>query len=182
MRTCDRRSVGIIVTDPDDRFLLLTRAKPPVGRAPIAGHVDDHDSSLAAARAEASEEAGIKLPELKLVADGFVGNVCRRPVELRLGPRGHHWWIYRASIARGSAVLWSEDETLGGDWYTREQVQSLSTRTVRWCDGRISDEDYRADPGLEPVWVHWLGRLGAVSLFARGFQVVEEKFSATEQI
>jgi 8-oxo-dGTP pyrophosphatase MutT (NUDIX family) len=56
---CDNHSVGVIITDHDERLLLITRSTPAFGRAPVAGHQDQHGSADAAARAEVRDETGL---------------------------------------------------------------------------------------------------------------------------
>ncbi len=180
MKTCDHKSVGVIVTDPQYRFLLLTRAKPPVGRAPIAGHVDEHGGFVLAGIAEAEEEAGLIIAKMELVAEGHLPNVCRRPPSHPTHD-GHDWMIYHAHVGSPS-VRFSEDETRGGDWYTKDELQDLTRRTAEWATGQLSDADYVADPGLEPVWVTWMHRLGHVGLFSHALDAVEAKYREPEQI
>lgn len=185
MKTCDRKVVGVIVTDPIGDYLLLNRAKPPAGRAPVAGHVDEHTAPREAAVAEAREEAGLTLlgRDLRLVADGFVGNRCRRPVAPHNAPDGHHWWIYATRVSSNVALSFSADETRGGAWHTRDELQMLAERTALWCTGQLGDEDYLANPGLEPVWVAWMARyLDMVKLAGPALNAIEAQFSQAEQI
>jgi 8-oxo-dGTP pyrophosphatase MutT (NUDIX family) len=163
MKTCDHKSVGVIVLDPEGNHLLLTRAKPPAGRAPIAGHVDEHGGSETAAKVEAEEEAGLRLSGLRLLADGYVGNICRRPPSLPSRP-GHHWWIYTARVGAESAMNFSDDETRGGGWVTPGELQALADRTVAYALGRVHESEWQAQPGLEPVWAHWLFHLDVITL------------------
>lgn len=154
-------SVGVIVTDPDGRFLLLHRAKPPVGLAPIAGHVDEHGGPRQAAYSEAWEEAGLDIG-VRLIASAHLPNLCRRPSGSALNRPGHDWWVYATEVGRDPATTFSVDETKGGAWYTPAQLQALAERTVTYACGEISEADWQRDPGLEPVWAHWMRELGHV--------------------
>lgn len=175
MKFCDHRSVGVVLTDPVGRFLLLTRAKPPTGRAPVAGHVDGHGQYPVAAVAEAEEEAGLSIDGLHEVDEGWVPNICRRPPS-RPVHDGHDWVIYAAREAEPSTATYCPDETRGGYWYTPGQVQDLAERTVRWAAGYIRDDRYLAAPGLEPVWVYWLSRLGHITVDDRDLAMVAEVY------
>lgn len=175
MKTCDHKSVGVIVTDSQYRFLLLTRAKPPAGRAPIAGHVDEHGTFPLAAGAEAYEEAGLIIESMEPVAEGHLPNVCRRPPSHPTHD-GHDWVIYHAHVG-SPRVRFSDDETRGGDWYGAAELQRLAERTAKWATGQLSDEEYLADPGLEPVWVTWMHRLGHIGLFQYALDAVQQVYS-----
>lgn len=175
-KTCDHRSVGVIIRNEDDDYLLLTRAKPPSGRAPVAGHVDEHGDWLAAAVAETVEEVGVRAAgRLNYVADGTLPNICRRtpthPVP------GHAWMIYQAVVPLGTVIRPDAEETRGAAWYTPQQLQELAEVTVLWCTGGISDKSWYADPGLEPVWVHWLAVTGHIQISDRGLAAVREVYS-----
>lgn len=154
MKLCDHQSVGVIVTDADERLLLLNRAKPPAGKAPIAGHVDEHGTPRNAAEAEAFEEAGLALTSLVPAAEGQLPNVCRRPAS-HTKHDGHFWTIFEAMVD-SPQVTFSADETHGGGWYTSRQVQELADQTI------AAIKNGYGLIGLEPVWVHWLGELGYI--------------------
>lgn len=156
MTCCDHTSVGVIVTDRAGRMLmLLTRARPPVGIAPVAGHVDQHGTPQQAAIAEVREEIGLDAVRLREVASGRRDNRCGRP-----GGNWHQWTIFRAEV---SGVLNpSRDETKGARWYHPGEVQTLASRTAAHARGHIVDWD--REPGLEPVWVGWLAELGVVRM------------------
>lgn len=176
MKTCDHKSVGVIITDPAGRFLLLTRAKPPAGRAPVAGHVDEHGEFLEAAIAEAREEVGVDIGRPKRVINEYcIGNICRRPPS-RPVHDGHTWTIFQAQVT-DTATSFDADETRGGDWYTPAQLQKLADRTVGWVLGWVGDADFAADPGLEPVWISWMSLLGYVKVSEADLNAVELFYS-----
>lgn len=153
---CDNTAVGVIVTDQAGRMLtLLTRAQPPVGVAPVAGHVDGHGSPRLAAIAEVREEVGFDAVRLREVASGRRPNRCRRP-----GGSWHQWTIFRAEVT--GTMRPSADETRGARWYHPGEVQTLADRTAAHSRGHIAGWD--RDPGLEPVWVGWLAELGVVRM------------------
>jgi 8-oxo-dGTP pyrophosphatase MutT (NUDIX family) len=181
VKTCDHRSVGVIVNDPEGRYLLIVRAKPPSGRAPIAGHVDEHGSYPLAALAEAHEEAGLTLGGLYKVAEGHLPNICRRPPS-HATHDGHHWVIYQTQVDDTAGARYSDDETRGGHWHTAEELQKLAERSVLWCAGGISDRRWNAHPGLEPVWVHWLAETGHIQVGPTALEHVRAVFTSPDPV
>jgi 8-oxo-dGTP pyrophosphatase MutT (NUDIX family) len=158
---CDNHSVGVIITDHDARLLLITRATPPFGRAPVAGHQDQHGSADAAACAEVREEAGLTVTRLALAIPAhWRDNVCRR----QPGPRGvgHTWTIFNAEVTGTVNV----DPAAAHDaaWYTRTQLQHLTDRTVHHAFGLITADEFTTNPGLQPIWITFLTTLGLVTV------------------
>jgi 8-oxo-dGTP pyrophosphatase MutT (NUDIX family) len=153
IRACDHRSVGVILTREDGRMLLIRRALPPIGIAPVAGHLDEHGDDLAAATAEVREEVGLSVGALALVAEGWRPNLCRRPITSGRRP-GHQWTVYRGE-ATGTLIA-DPRETRVARWVTRGQVATLAARTIAYAHGYVTDARYQASPGLEAVWLQWL--------------------------
>lgn len=120
MKTCDHQSVGVIITNERGEYLLLTRAKPPAGRAPVAGHVDEHGGEHEAALAEAREEVGIDLTEVGIdrTAYGQMTNICRRPPSHPTHD-GHYWTIFEAQVDDTVQTRFDADETRGGQWVSQ---------------------------------------------------------------
>lgn len=194
-KVCDSASVGVIVqreaADGQAEYLLLTRATPPVGVAPAAGHVfdehaqtadgralpcghpdiDETASYRAAALAEVEEELGLQASGLALVASGWRTAACRR----QPGPRGigHEWRVYRAT-ATGTLAP-SERETHGARWYRAEEVQQLADRTIATLYGHLTWEQFTNSPGIEPVWVRWLTEAGIVHIDADALEDLEHE-------
>lgn len=161
--TCCESSVGALVYDPAGRLLMITRAWHPIGIAPVAGHVwDEHDDPMAALAGELREEAGLTLTGAQLLHEGWLPNRCQS----RPGPRrGHHWWIYDAQAT--GLLAPSLTETKGASWYAPEEVQTLANRTASWLHGAVTDEQWNASPGLEPVWLEHLARHGRITATRR---------------
>ncbi|WP_067828351.1 NUDIX domain-containing protein [Actinomadura kijaniata] len=173
-KTCDNASVGVLIEDGQGRLLLLTRATPPVGIAPCAGHVfDEHTvtgpdgrvnvvaSYRAAAAAEVAEELGLTVVgHLELVTFGWRTAACRR-IPGPGGP-GHHWHVYRAQVTGELAP--STRETRGAEFYDRDALQALAARTIAYAWDQVSIQEFEADPGLEPVWVRWLVEAGWITV------------------
>lgn len=149
---CDNMSVGVLVMSGAS-LLMFDRGTKPTGVAPPAGHVDDHGTAEDAARAELWEETGLTAREVCLLWEGWRGNRCRRE-----GTTGHHWSVFRAS-AHG-VLDPSVEETRNIRWVPLEDLPVLADRTRQLTDGEITQEQFDAAPGLEPVWVGLLSSVG----------------------
>lgn len=157
---CDHTSVGIVVRDNEGRLALLKRAKFPVGIASPAGHIDDHGSAEQAAIDEVNEELGLHVEGLlqrTAIYDRRVENQCRRE-----GGSYHRWYVFEATVEQ-TELLPSPDETKGADWYIRDDVQALANRNAVYHAGKLSQEEWESNPGLEDVWVLFLNELGYIT-------------------
>ncbi len=159
-KTCDNTSVGVIIKNIDGKFALLERAKFPIGIAPVAGHIDDHGSAEQAAIDEAEEELGLTIEPADLLATKItnrrVNNQCRRP-----GGDYHVWTVYEAEQFLGDLSP-DPEATKGAAWYTAAQLQKLADRTKARRAGKIADEEWAKNPGLEGTWLDFLTELGYV--------------------
>jgi 8-oxo-dGTP pyrophosphatase MutT (NUDIX family) len=157
---CDNTSVGVIIRDGAGRVLLIRRARPPIGLAPVAGHIDGHGDAPAAARAEVAEEIGLRVTSLSPRIHRWRPNRCRR----RTGPQGagHLWTVFDAAAT--GTLRPDPAEAGAADWYTRGDVQRLAERTAAAARGALGGQGFAADPGLEPVWVAFLAEFGLVRL------------------
>lgn len=159
MALCDHKVVGVIVegdfdgfAGPPGHFLMSKRVKPPIGISPVAGHVDDFGGFEDALVEETKEEAGLDIANYSLVTGGWRDNVCSRQPS---GPRlGHDWKVYWARAYGNAQGAPAENEDLR--WYSRDEIAALAARTMRYALGDITDAEFKAEPGLEPVWVQWL--------------------------
>lgn len=147
-KTCDHTSVGMLVRD-GNRLLLIERKKFPFGFAPPAGHVDSDPTYEVAARRELQEEAGLDAMTLELVLEKDKFNVCRRK-----GGTWHHWNVY--NVTTKGELQRSEEETKQIGWFSIAEIQKLAERTEAYMQGKISDESWRRQPGIEPVWYEHL--------------------------
>jgi 8-oxo-dGTP pyrophosphatase MutT (NUDIX family) len=159
IKKCDNTSVGVIIRNSEGQFALLRRAHFPVGIAPVAGHIDSHGSPEQAALDEAEEELGVSPLTIKKTAiyDRRVENKCRRP-----NGSYHVWYVYDANTA-GTLLKPSADETKGAAWYDVGQLEALAARTRSFQAGKISEEDWATNPGLEEVWLAFMEELGYIS-------------------
>lgn len=142
---CDNKSVGVLLTDSDDRLMLISRRKAPYGWAPVAGHIDDHGSPEQAAVNEVREELGLMLAvdSLCLVIEGRqIHNQCRR-----IGGDHHTWWVYQAPLPAGMPQP-SGTETNGAAPMDSDQLQQLANFTSNALSIDREDGPY----ALEPVW------------------------------
>ncbi len=157
-KTCDHTSVGVVIRDAQGRFLLLKRARFPVGIAPPAGHIDDHGSAEQAALDEVQEELGLTIKPEDLhwtaIRDRRIDNQCRRT-----DGTYHVWTVYKAETFTGQLKP-SADETKGAAWYTSNQVKALIAGTKNYETGNVAEEDWEANPGMEPIWASFFAELG----------------------
>jgi 8-oxo-dGTP pyrophosphatase MutT (NUDIX family) len=169
-KICDNESVGVIVADDHGRYLLFRRARPPVGIAPVAGHVDDHASVEDAARAEVAEEVGLAVTALTPLIVRWRRNICRR----RHGPLGpgHNWTVYRAQVA--GTLTASPDEARDAQWYSLAELAHLAERTVAHARGELTAAQFAANPGIEPVWLDFLHQLGFVRVNPADLAAVDQ--------
>lgn len=159
-KSCDNKSVGIIIRNAEGSIVLLKRARFPFGYAPVAGHIDDHGSVEQAAVDETVEEVGLTITKEDLkptaIAKTRFNNHCRRR-----GGTFHDWWVFIVDHFSGNIVP-SEEETKGADWYTMEEVQLLADRTAQYQAQMIEQAEWEANPGLEEIWVEMLQQLGLI--------------------
>ncbi|MGW0578615.1 NUDIX domain-containing protein [Streptomyces sp. NPDC002920] len=160
MKTCDNTSVGIVITDHQGRYLMFDHATFPSGTAPAAGHIDDHGTAEDAGRAEVEEELGLTVTGLTHVTGGWRDNPCRLPGARSTGHR-HEWTVHRATVT--GDVTPSAHETKNVRWITPDALQELADRTVAYAQGRITDAEFEAAPGIEPVWMQWLANIAAIN-------------------
>jgi ADP-ribose pyrophosphatase YjhB (NUDIX family) len=154
-KNCDHKSVGMLVWK-NGELLLIERKKPPFGFAPPAGHLDeDGDDFGSAAKRELMEEVGLDAGNMELVAEGKKENHCRRE-----GGTWHYWKIYK--IAAEGEIKRSEDETKQAEFYSKEKINLLISKTKEYIQGKLTEEDWEKSPGIEPVWYEWLKELKIV--------------------
>src|SRR5689334_23150018 len=100
---CNHTSAGVVVVR-DEQLLLIERQKIPWGYACPAGHVEDGEEYVAAAKRELQEETGLIAVTLDVLYAGTVDNPCRRP-----GGTWHYWRFYQATAVTGE-LIHNQDE------------------------------------------------------------------------
>jgi hypothetical protein len=75
---------------------------------------------------------------------------------------GHYWSIYRAQVS--GQIRLSAQEVRSPRWLHPDQLQQHAHRTAAYAEGRLKEDQFTAEPGLEPVWVRFLHELQLVSL------------------
>ena len=151
IKSCDHTSVGMFVWN-ENKLLLIERGKSPYGFAVPAGHVDGDLSFEISAKRELAEEVGLEVKDISLIAEGRKENKCRRE-----GGTWHHWKLYK--VIPNGKISRSIEETKRVGWYSREQILEFAHRTEEYKDGKISDEEWKNSPGLEPVMYEWFKEL-----------------------
>ncbi|QYX76476.1 NUDIX hydrolase [Streptomyces akebiae] len=164
---CDHTSVGVLISSPGG-LLVFERATPPAGIAPVAGHVDQHGGPGQAARAEVAEEVGLAVTHLHLLLERWRPNRCRRPTCQTVG---HRWWIYQAQVS--GPIRPSDREVRDPRWIHPDQLQQHAHRTAAYAEGRISESEFTAKPGLAPVWVRFLHDLQLVTLAPEALDLID---------
>ncbi len=119
-------TVGAIITRPGKRgkeYLLISRVKPPLGWACIAGHVDEEDDSLTTLKKEVKEEAGVDVVH-------YVPGVLGEYLEWNICPAGksHEWDVYSVEVAGEFEIDTREAKDSG--WYTIEEMRKLNLGPV----------------------------------------------------
>jgi ADP-ribose pyrophosphatase YjhB (NUDIX family) len=147
---CDNKSVGMLVWK-EGSLLMIERKKYPFGFAPPAGHVDSDSSFESAAIRELLEETGLKTKNFQLLTEGRKDTSCRR------GGTWHYWKIYKMKVE--GDLIQNIHESKQIKWFSKNEMQKLARRTQQYIDGRISEEEWQASPGIEVVWYEWLTKL-----------------------
>lgn len=158
---CDNKSVGVVIRG-GERTLLIKRKNYPVAYALVAGHLDG-DTPLDGAVKETHEEVGLEIQPKRFrerIADLKLANPCKRD-----GGDGHEWWVYEVDAPNASIKAGSDAREVM--WVTPEEFSALVQRTeaiatkcnvaiedlARSTPAIVSDPEWIANPGLEPVWV-----------------------------
>jgi 8-oxo-dGTP pyrophosphatase MutT (NUDIX family) len=166
---CDNTSVFVIAYDEFGRVLVFERATFPAGVAVPAGHVDDHGTPRDAAITEVAEETGLQVVELTEISAMWRGNRCRRhPGDQGTGHQCH---VFQAAVT--GDLNPSECEARNARWVTADELQALADRTVHYAHGRITDAEFEAGPGLEPVQVQFLVDAGLVLVSESDLVVID---------
>lgn len=151
---CDNTSVGVIVQNPQQETLLLSRARFPFGWAAPAGHVDGHGSLEQTAVTELFEETGLLLPVtslIKVIDARRVDNQCRR-----INGNHHIWTVYRTETA-DLKLNPSEDETLGARWFSPTELATMALQTMP-----LGHDTNQGDNVLEPIWLDFFRELEVI--------------------
>jgi ADP-ribose pyrophosphatase YjhB (NUDIX family) len=151
-KRCCGTSVGILIENEAGGLLMVTRGWWPRGTAPVAGHVRDSHTSVAAALvAEVQEEVGLTVTGSSLIWQGRLPNLC---ASLPALPEAGHDWAVAVATAEGE-IRPAPGETKGARFYDPEEVHALAEVTL---------SHYRAggaaaaqpDASLEAVWLRLL--------------------------
>lgn len=158
-KLCPHRCVGALIRNLDDDVLLFQRGTKPAGYAGPAGHCDDGDPSEASLIKEVSEEVGLEVADLALIAHYWDHNPCRRTFE---GEPGHSWWFYDVSVL--GEIKTNDREVVPGScrYYSQSELCQLASRTEQRLSGKISDKEWEQQPGLDLPWYELFRRLELV--------------------
>jgi ADP-ribose pyrophosphatase YjhB (NUDIX family) len=147
-KICDHTSVGMFVWK-NNKLLLIERLKFPFCFAVPAGHTDGDKTFEEAAKRELEEEVGLKAISLEKIFEGRRENPCRR-----VDGTWHFWKMYK--VETEGELKRSLDETKKAGWYDKKQIQKLAEKTEKYKLGKISDDEWQKNPGLEVVMLDFL--------------------------
>lgn len=126
-------SVGAII-ERNCRYLLVDRAKTPLGFASIAGHIDENENKEDALVREVKEEGDLKVESYELISEEELDwNKCRRDTNV------HYWYIFNCETSGEPKLNPLEAKSIG--WYPPNQIRELT---------------------LEPVWEYWFKKLKVI--------------------
>jgi 8-oxo-dGTP pyrophosphatase MutT (NUDIX family) len=162
--TCDNEVAGGLIYDSTGRALTFDREKEPTGAAFPCGHRKEHGSLKETLHGEVFEETGLTVVSSRLVIMRWVPNRCRRhPSDL--GVVGHNWAVFRCTAV--GEVNVDLKEARNPRWLYPHELGMLAHRTICYAKGEVSEAEWRAQPGLEPVWAWLLSEEGI-----DGFQLI----------
>lgn len=121
-------SVGIFVSNPDQKLLLLERTIYPYGMIVPAGHLERGETPESATKRELWEETGVDVSGLhpKIVVDIYP-DLCRR------GADGHRWHVYTCRLIDLVTVVPDKSEGKNPHWLSLEDALTTNlTRPVRY--------------------------------------------------
>ena len=158
-KRCCGTSIGVIIENERHHLLLVTRGWWPKGTAPVAGHVKDEHTNVAAALvAEVEEEVGLAVTGSGLLWEGHLPNLCASLPHL---PRPGHYWHLAIAMAEGRIVP-AEGETKGARFYSPVEVNALAHATLdHYRNG--GHPAGQPDDSLEAVWLRLLWQAGRLS-------------------
>ncbi|HSH55954.1 MAG TPA: NUDIX hydrolase [Candidatus Limnocylindrales bacterium] len=114
-------SCGVFIMRGDGKILLFQRTKFPYLLTIPAGHIEQGEEPLAAAKRESEEEVGIKADNLTVLFDGTIeGDSCLGGADI------HNWHAYTQKITDGADVVLDEEGSDWG-WYDRSELSSANT-------------------------------------------------------
>lgn len=170
MKTCDHKSVGILVWG-DGKLLMIERKKYNFGFAIPAGHQDGDDPETTAKK-ELSEEIGLIATALQEKLKISLPNPCKRT-----GGTYHDWTVTEAAEWVGN-IKPSEDETKGYLWATKTDILQFAQNLEEFAKKkgapitiehlpeivRATNEDaaWQEKPGLEPPMYFIFKKLGII--------------------
>ncbi len=184
-KTCDNKSVGVVIMDDQRRLLMIDRGNYPRCKAFPAGHLDGGEYPEMAVT-EVREEVGLEIPisQLFQVAKVTLSNPCKR--------EGGSFHVWRAYFAKASDLphlnvkagddakraFWADEATwrhyairtefmisrLGLQWF---EVGEITLRIFGHPKiGPATEEEkmryaeWERNPGMEPVWYYLLRAAG----------------------
>ncbi len=111
-------SVGILIENKKREILLIKLDKFPFGYSIPAGHVDNGENPIDAAKRETLEEVGLDLDNFDLMLDADLTNdPCRR------GADHHRWHLYKVRINNANVRI--NEESSNSIWINPKNALEL---------------------------------------------------------
>ena len=120
-KTCDNKSVGVIIRKKDGAFGIIKRINFPIAYAFVAGHLDGETFAVQA-KNEAQEEASITVLELEELLHKQYKNPCKRDQG-----HGHEWKVFEATEWEGS--LQASSDAKEAFWISPAELHTLIQKT-----------------------------------------------------
>lgn len=119
MNLCPGKSVGAIIKNSNDEYLVLYRKKHPISLALPAGHIDENETPENALKREVLEETGLEILNFEQVLHQIIKNSCSR------GYTAHDWFVYEISLYRGEPKLMEPDKHGFVKFMNRDEIRSF---------------------------------------------------------
>jgi len=123
-----------------------------------------------AARAMVAAELRLSITSQELTrSEGWQADRCGRTP----GPHGagHQWQVYAATVA--GRLDPPRRRVRRPRWLDVSELERLARRTADYARGEISDSQFYARPGIQPVWVGFLAGLGIIGMAKHDLAAIE---------
>jgi len=128
-------SVGVFVSNIEDKILLFKRTVFPFAYTIPAGHLDVDETPLQAIQRELLEETTLHAKKIELITEELIeGDSCSRGADI------HFWHLYKSHEDQSQEVTITQDEGVQPVWLTLKEAQSVQlTYPVRFFIEKFGD-------------------------------------------
>jgi 8-oxo-dGTP pyrophosphatase MutT (NUDIX family) len=111
-------SVGIFLSNQDEKVLFFELTKFPFGFAIPAGHLDTSETPLEAIKRELAEETTLAATDIELVSEEKLeGDCCSRGADI------HLWHLYKGRVSGDASAHIDDHEGGKPVWLTLAEAQ-----------------------------------------------------------